>query len=66
MIKHIVDSHVHVWDLERAEYTWLENDTSILNKTYSIDQLRELLLEPRMMPQQHLIHYQLLDLVQRL
>jgi L-fuconolactonase len=39
MSKHIVDTHIHVWDLERTEYAWLKNDTSILNKTYSIEQL---------------------------
>ena len=39
MTKHIVDTHIHVWDLERVEYEWLKNDTSILNKTYSIEQL---------------------------
>ena len=39
MTKHIVDTHIHVWDLERAEYAWLKNDISILNKTYSIEQL---------------------------
>jgi len=39
MTKHIVDTHIHVWDLERTEYAWLKNDTSILNKTYSIEQL---------------------------
>lgn len=39
MTKQIVDTHIHVWDLERAEYAWLKNDTSILNKTYSIEQL---------------------------
>lgn len=39
MTKRIIDSHVHVWDLERIEYQWLKNDTSILNKTYSIEEL---------------------------
>ena len=39
MIDHIVDTHIHVWDLKKAEYAWLKNDTSILNKTYSIEQL---------------------------
>jgi len=39
MIKHILDTHVHVWNLEKVRYAWLENDTSILNKTYSIEQL---------------------------
>lgn len=39
MTRNIVDTHVHVWDLERAEYAWLQNDTSILNRTYSIEAL---------------------------
>ncbi|MEX2234556.1 MAG: amidohydrolase family protein [Cyclobacteriaceae bacterium] len=39
MANNIVDTHVHVWDLERAEYKWLQNDTSILNRTYSIEAL---------------------------
>ncbi|MEO6136565.1 MAG: amidohydrolase family protein [Ginsengibacter sp.] len=43
MTKRIVDTHIHTWDLKRAEYDWLKNDTSILNKTYSIDQLSPLI-----------------------
>ncbi len=39
MTKRVIDTHIHVWDIERIEYTWLKNDTSILNKTYSIEQL---------------------------
>lgn len=39
MTKQVVDTHIHIWDLEKAEYTWLKNDTSILNETYSIEQL---------------------------
>lgn len=35
----IVDTHVHIWDFEKAKYPWLEGDTSILNKTYSLDDL---------------------------
>ena len=35
----IVDTHVHVWDLKRAEYDWLRNDTSILNNTWHVGQL---------------------------
>ncbi|MEO5564406.1 MAG: amidohydrolase family protein, partial [Chitinophagaceae bacterium] len=35
----IVDTHVHIWDLEKAEYPWLEGDTSSLNKTWKIEQL---------------------------
>ncbi len=37
----IADTHVHVWDLERAEYPWLENDTSILNNTWQIEQISD-------------------------
>ncbi len=35
----IVDTHVHVWDFDRAEYSWLKGNTSILNRTYRIDEL---------------------------
>jgi len=35
----IIDTHVHVWDLNRAEYPWLRGDTSILNGTWRIEQL---------------------------
>lgn len=35
----IIDTHVHVWDLKRAEYPWLQGDTSILNTSWSIEQL---------------------------
>jgi len=35
----IADTHIHIWDFKKAEYTWLENDTSILNRTYAIDEL---------------------------
>jgi len=37
----IIDTHVHVWDLEKAEYTWLKGDKSILNRTWSIDELAD-------------------------
>jgi L-fuconolactonase len=35
----IIDTHVHVWDLNRAEYPWLQGDTSILNQSWFIEQL---------------------------
>jgi L-fuconolactonase len=35
----IIDTHVHVWDLDRAEYPWLQGDTSILNSTWRIEQI---------------------------
>ena len=37
----IIDTHVHVWDLEKTEYTWLKGDKSILNRTWSIDELAD-------------------------
>jgi len=41
----IVDTHVHVWDPDRAEYPWLEGDDSILNWVWSIEQLEKERLE---------------------
>jgi len=35
----IIDTHVHVWDLEKAKYPWLEGDSSILNRTWQIDEI---------------------------
>ncbi|SHL40212.1 L-fuconolactonase [Chitinophaga jiangningensis] len=35
----IVDTHLHVWNLRRAAYPWLEGDRSILNRTWSIEEL---------------------------
>ncbi|MEP4534571.1 MAG: amidohydrolase family protein [Cyclobacteriaceae bacterium] len=37
----IIDTHIHIWDLENIKYGWLEGDTSILNQTYYLDQLEE-------------------------
>src|SRR6476659_2980385 len=37
----IIDTHVHVWDLDRAEYPWLDGDTSMLNRTWRIEQIEE-------------------------
>ena len=38
-MQRIIDTHIHVWDLQRAEYPWLQNDVSILNQTWRIEQL---------------------------
>ena len=35
----IIDTHVHVWDLEKADYPWLKNDVSILNRTWRIAEI---------------------------
>jgi L-fuconolactonase len=37
----IIDTHVHVWDLDKAEYPWLAGDTSLLNQTWRLEQLEE-------------------------
>jgi L-fuconolactonase len=39
MTQLIADTHIHIWDFKKAQYTWLEKDTSILNRTYAIDEL---------------------------
>jgi L-fuconolactonase len=36
----IIDTHVHIWNFEKAEYDWLKNDTSILHRSYHIDELQ--------------------------
>jgi L-fuconolactonase len=35
----IIDTHVHIWDLERASYPWLDGDQSILNRTWRIEEI---------------------------
>jgi L-fuconolactonase len=35
----IIDTHIHVWNLQKAKYDWLEGDTSILNRTYTINEI---------------------------
>jgi L-fuconolactonase len=35
----IVDTHVHVWDFDQAEYSWLQGNTTLLNRTYNIEEL---------------------------
>ncbi len=37
----IIDTHVHVWDLRRAAYPWLEGDHSILNNNWHIEEIEE-------------------------
>lgn len=39
IMQRIIDTHIHVWDFDRAEYPWLKGDTSILNRTYKIDEI---------------------------
>lgn len=39
MKKNIIDTHIHIWDLENGRYEWLDGDTSILNRTHLLDEL---------------------------
>jgi L-fuconolactonase len=35
----IIDAHQHVWDLDRAEYTWLGPDLAPINRTIAFEEL---------------------------
>lgn len=35
----IVDTHIHVWDLDKADYPWLKGDNSILNRTWKLEEI---------------------------
>lgn len=35
----IIDTHLHIWDLEKAQYPWLQDDNSILNRTWRIEEI---------------------------
>lgn len=35
----IIDSHMHMWDIERAEYGWLGPEFGVLNRTHRIDEI---------------------------
>ena len=35
----IIDTHIHTWDLQRAHYSWLQGNTSLLNQNWYLDAL---------------------------
>ncbi len=39
MSTNIIDTHIHVWNFDKAEYDWLKNDTSILKRSYHIEEI---------------------------
>ena len=39
MPENIIDTHIHIWDFDQAEYEWLKGNTSILNRSYALDEL---------------------------
>jgi L-fuconolactonase len=36
----VVDSHQHVWDLDRGEYSWLDSSSAPIDRTITIDELK--------------------------
>lgn len=38
-----IDSHLHLWDPSRVEYPWLDQDDSILNRSFRIDEATDVL-----------------------
>lgn len=40
---HIIDTHLHVWNLEKVNYGWLTPDLEILYQNYELDQMPPLL-----------------------
>ena len=41
MPQKIIDTHVHVWDLAKARYDWLDGDTTIINRSFHIEELAD-------------------------
>ena len=37
----LADTHIHIWDFKKAAYSWLDGNTSLLNRTYAIDEIEE-------------------------
>lgn len=40
-MQRIADTHIHIWDFSKAKYAWLEGNTTLLNRTYSIEEIGE-------------------------
>ncbi len=43
----IIDTHVHIWDLQRAAYPWLNADESVLHRNYTLQELEPERLKTR-------------------
>jgi L-fuconolactonase len=35
-----IDTHIHIWNFDRAAYRWLDGNTTILNRSYLIEELK--------------------------
>lgn len=40
-MQQVIDTHIHIWDLEKTSYYWLQGDTSLLNRNYKINELEQ-------------------------
>lgn len=40
-MQQIIDTHIHVWNFDKATYPWLDGNTSILNRTYHIEEIEK-------------------------
>jgi L-fuconolactonase len=40
-MQRIVDTHIHVWNFQRAQYEWLKGDSSVLSRSYHIEELEK-------------------------
>jgi L-fuconolactonase len=38
-IMKLIDTHIHVWNIEEVDYPWLAGDTSILRRNYALEEL---------------------------
>lgn len=41
----IIDTHLHVWDLDRSPYSWIDRDVPPFNRTYTFDEVAPQLAE---------------------
>lgn len=35
----MIDTHLHIWNFSKAKYPWLDGNTTVLNRTYLIEEL---------------------------
>ncbi len=40
-MQQIIDTHIHAWNFDKANYPWLDGNTSVLNRTYHIEEIEE-------------------------
>lgn len=38
-MRKIIDTHLHTWSLDKFDYYWLKNETSILNRNYELAEI---------------------------